>query len=136
LSLWGAWLSASAAGPPARRRGGCSRVAPPPLFFILPGATPTAPLFPSTTLFRSNRCALALAISALHCRSGVMSSKIQNERPCVRSEEHTSELQSRFDLVCRLLLEKKKTRPSTGGPGRSPTSRLRPTSHRSRRALL
>src|SRR5207249_6197109 len=84
----------------------------------------------------ANRCALALAISALHCRSGVMSSKIQNERPCVRSEEHTSELQSRFDLVCRLLLEKKKTRPSTGGPGRSPTSRLRPTSHRSRRALL
>src|SRR5207249_9936351 len=31
--------------------------------------------------------------------------------PCTRSEEHTSELQSRFDLVCRLLLEKKK--PST-----------------------
>src|SRR5699024_11675719 len=29
-----------------------------------------------------------------------------------RSEEHTSELQSRFDLVCRLLLEKKKTRPT------------------------
>src|SRR5438067_5108297 len=29
---------------------------------------------------------------------------------CVRSEEHTSELQSRFDLVCRLLLEKKKNR--------------------------
>src|SRR5207249_11131512 len=28
--------------------------------------------------------------------------------PCARSEEHTSELQSRFDLVCRLLLEKKK----------------------------
>src|SRR5699024_11969031 len=31
-------------------------------------------------------------------------------RPIVRSEEHTSELQSRFDLVCRLLLEKKNTR--------------------------
>src|SRR5699024_11687309 len=30
-----------------------------------------------------------------------------------RSEEHTSELQSRFDLVCRLLLEKKKTKPAT-----------------------
>src|SRR5699024_12753238 len=29
--------------------------------------------------------------------------------PCVRSEEHTSELQSRFELVCRLLLDKKKT---------------------------
>src|SRR5699024_12215472 len=32
------------------------------------------------------------------------------DRPVVRSEEHTSELQSRFDLVCRLLLEKKKVR--------------------------
>src|SRR5437868_9675219 len=32
----------------------------------------------------------------------------KDERPLVRSEEHTSELQSRFDLVCRLLLEKKK----------------------------
>src|SRR5699024_11247009 len=31
----------------------------------------------------------------------------------IRSEEHTSELQSRFDLVCRLLLEKKNTRPLT-----------------------
>src|SRR5438067_3988140 len=31
-----------------------------------------------------------------------------------RSEEHTSELQSRFDLVCRLLLEKKKNRPNSG----------------------
>src|SRR5437868_11321794 len=35
-------------------------------------------------------------------------------RDIVRSEEHTSELQSRFDLVCRLLLEKKKSEPSTG----------------------
>src|SRR2546421_8437809 len=36
--------------------------------------------------------------------------------PAARSEEHTSELQSRSDLVCRLLLEKKKTkRPSDGG---------------------
>src|SRR5207249_9779708 len=37
-------------------------------------------------------------------------------QPCniVRSEEHTSELQSRFDLVCRLLLEKKKNKQLTG----------------------
>src|SRR5437867_9184020 len=33
---------------------------------------------------------------------------------CPRSEEHTSELQSPYDLVCRLLLEKKKTKPSSG----------------------
>src|SRR5207249_8423740 len=32
----------------------------------------------------------------------------ENPNPAIRSEEHTSELQSRFDLVCRLLLEKKK----------------------------
>src|SRR5699024_12553818 len=37
-------------------------------------------------------------------------SKVANP-PSSRSEEHTSELQSRFDLVCRLLLEKKKTKP-------------------------
>src|SRR5699024_11348198 len=48
-----------------------------------------------------------------HCDSCVL----PNDEPptqapphrCLRSEEHTSELQSRFDLVCRLLLEKKKT---------------------------
>src|SRR5207249_8714562 len=33
---------------------------------------------------------------------------VAKKRICIRSEEHTSELQSRFDLVCRLLLEKKK----------------------------
>src|SRR5699024_12514988 len=35
--------------------------------------------------------------------------RLVSTRPLTRSEEHTSELQSRFDLVCRLLLEKKKT---------------------------
>src|SRR5437868_8662783 len=47
-----------------------------------------------------------------------------------RSEEHTSELQSRFDLVCRLLLEKKKvpaSDPVTSGPIRSPPLELHPT---------
>src|SRR5207249_6280860 len=43
-------------------------------------------------------------------------SRAKRELPAVsrrwRSEEHTSELQSRFDLVCRLLLEKKKTKPT------------------------
>src|SRR5438067_7878919 len=38
-------------------------------------------------------------------------------REAGRSEEHTSELQSRFDLVCRLLLEKKKTKPYGGANG-------------------
>src|SRR5437868_9727627 len=39
--------------------------------------------------------------------------KPYQEPKCTRSEEHTSELQSRFDLVCRLLLEKKKKIPNT-----------------------
>src|SRR5260370_3300644 len=77
---------------------------------------PRSTLFPYTTLFRSaNGPAIATArliasgIAPEHCQSlGV-------ERPhavgaCVggRSEEHTSELQSHLNLVCRLLLEKKK----------------------------
>src|SRR5699024_12373606 len=45
---------------------------------------------------------------------GVMKAAIVDEIQA-RSEEHTSELQSRFDLVCRLLLEKKKPRASYGG---------------------
>src|SRR5207249_6790126 len=40
-------------------------------------------------------------------------------RPLPRSEEHTSELQSRFDLVCRLLLEKKKKKVEPTGRGRA-----------------
>src|SRR5438874_9684140 len=59
---------------------------------------PRSTLFPYTTLFRSRRCHRGRV-----CGSG--------SGPPVgptRSEEHTSELQSRRDLVCRLLLEKKK----------------------------
>src|SRR5699024_12413508 len=41
-------------------------------------------------------------------RSGVTQHLVDTAHPFDRSEEHTSELQSRFDLVCRLLLEKKK----------------------------
>src|SRR3712207_7475873 len=48
--------------------------------------------------------------------------------PCFRSEEHTSELQSRQYLVCRLLLEKKRMRrfSTTGPPVRRPLARLSP----------
>src|SRR5437868_13015266 len=70
---------------------------------------PRSTLFPYTTLFRStsrfvmrpqqdfNAAAQGRVAGALRVQKG-------------RSEEHTSELQSRFDLVCRLLLEKKKTK--------------------------
>src|SRR5699024_4802504 len=67
---------------------------------------PRSTLFPYTTLFRSPRCPR---------RPGGPSSRRAWRcgcRPRRRSEEHTSELQSRFDLVCRLLLEKKKTKQS------------------------
>src|SRR5207249_7430422 len=47
------------------------------------------------------------ASSAIHCKNRRARATAS---PGSRSEEHTSELQSRFDLVCRLLLEKKKTK--------------------------
>src|SRR5690349_22007338 len=73
---------------------------------------PRSTLFPYTTLFRSSVIRTApLAVSKSVSRISVPS----RYRRCVRctgstgrSEEHTSELQSRRDLVCRLLLEKKK----------------------------
>src|SRR5438874_7740856 len=72
---------------------------------------PRSTLFPYTTLFRSHA-----EQSGLH-RTGRNLERLQEKSPnrhrhCQRnqerSEEHTSELQSRRDLVCRLLLEKKK----------------------------
>src|SRR5699024_12150536 len=61
---------------------------------------PRSTLFPYTTLFRSRRdCQKYVSKLPVLRRSFVNKN---------RSEEHTSELQSRFDLVCRLLLEKKK----------------------------
>src|SRR3989442_6140669 len=67
---------------------------------------PRSTLFPYTTLFRSSTeagvpFAYASAASFLAMFIGM-------EAGCARSEEHTSELQSRPHLVCRLLLEKKK----------------------------
>src|SRR4051812_49566823 len=85
---------------------------------------PRSTLFPYTTLFRS----AALRVSARMARAGPSSSRgvVSPERRCReedgRSEEHTSELQSHVNLVCRLLLEKKKTSlagaTSPADPGR------------------
>src|SRR5258707_4991615 len=67
---------------------------------------PRSTLFPYTTLFRSARCPAAPSRSApARRRPGAAWL-----RCCPRSEEHTSELQSRQYLVCRLLLEKKNKR--------------------------
>src|SRR3712207_7770156 len=69
---------------------------------------PRSTLFPYTTLFRSLRGdALALVDEAE--QDVLRPQEVVVEEPCfLRSEEHTSELQSRQYLVCRLLLEKKK----------------------------
>src|SRR5437868_11993596 len=65
---------------------------------------PRSTLFPYTTLFRSH---FPESFGDGFCD---LFGRIQAATPWAdRSEEHTSELQSRFDLVCRLLLEKKKT---------------------------
>src|SRR2546428_10212079 len=83
---------------------------------------PRSTLFPYTTLFRSHpiprttRDIYARRQQFLRTNSGFP----RFAGPPARSEEHTSELQSRSDLVCRLLLEKKKNpllyRPITSSP--------------------
>src|SRR2546427_5277758 len=68
---------------------------------------PRSTLFPYTTLFRSNTAPRLLEDTFRASDFGVLSDfdiRISKER----SEEHTSELQSQSNLVCRLLLEKKK----------------------------
>src|SRR5260221_3912226 len=73
-------------------------------FFLMIRRPPRSTLFPYTTLFRSQHVALEL-------RFGPYRPTVDEEFPAARpyeerSEEHTSELQSHSDLVCRLLLEK------------------------------
>src|SRR5688572_32297436 len=68
---------------------------------------PRATLFPYTSLFRSVRCIAMGASEGLKRGLAVTKTGAPITVP-VRSEEHTSELQSQSNLVCRLLLEKKK----------------------------
>src|SRR5207247_11283707 len=85
-------------------------------FFLLTPPPPTSPLFPYTTLFRSQRpvsrgsSRVGPPVPAHRGRAARRGGLPPLQRRRERSEEHTSELQSRVDLVCRLLLEKKKTR--------------------------
>src|SRR2546429_2876184 len=71
---------------------------------------PRSTLFPYTTLFRSPEMRLKSPFMLLtpSGNSWFVHSTISKESGFLRSEEHTSELQSRLHLVCRLLLEKKK----------------------------
>src|SRR5207247_11473392 len=92
-------------------------------FFVITRRPPTSTLFPYTTLFRSRngrgeancRRACLRRSTTRRCRR-TCRPRVARASPrascralqLARSEEHTSELQSRVDLVCRLLLEKKK----------------------------
>src|SRR2546422_4997116 len=84
---------------------------------------PRSTLFPYTTLFRSLQFANPTVTSRKGREFGIQSQSYDLPH-LQRSEEHTSELQSRLHLVCRLLLEKKKTRPSAihGYPPKIATS--------------
>src|SRR5437868_7799668 len=89
---------------------------------------PSSTLFPYTTLFRS---LYLIDIATGTIKNQITKGqfvvraidRIDEQNRQIRSEEHTSELQSRFDLVCRLLLEKKKhgtsivLHPAAVGPG-------------------
>src|SRR2546429_6480251 len=68
---------------------------------------PRSTLFPYTTLFRSRSTGPASNVSNTCLELPLSSDPVLRSKQ-VRSEEHTSELQSRLHLVCRLLLEKKK----------------------------
>src|SRR5438874_9576565 len=86
-----------------------------PVFFLITPRPPSSPLFPYTTLFRSmdfefsaEQVAIRDTIRELvQDRVSPRAAEIDRTGEYPRSEEHTSELQSRRDLVCRLLLEKK-----------------------------
>src|SRR5206468_12926719 len=89
----------------------------PVLLFILMRRPPRSTLFPYTTLFRSPRLperaarrSPGWAAQLTGPAQGLESQGVPPATPALepRSEEHTSELQSRSDIVCRLLLEKKK----------------------------
>src|SRR3712207_9131829 len=89
-------------------------------FFLMIRRPPRSTLFPYTTLFRSSAVCMTSQVAATDDRRDEDGVRLpagevhgwyrgQNSTVCgLRSEEHTSELQSRQYLVCRLLLEKKK----------------------------
>src|SRR2546422_6250106 len=97
---------------------------------------PRSTLFPYTTLFRSLPPAARARLQA-DARAAVkdlnqryrrvlaarFAVTLGDELQCLRSEEHTSELQSRLHLVCRLLLEKKKPEPIPERTGTWPARR-------------
>src|SRR5689334_23888333 len=84
---------------------------------------PRSTLFPYTTLFRSPQKTVDAALPAQNRanRGSSPAPRRQTRAPRRRSEEHTSELQSQFHLVCRLLLEKKKKKKNKKQKNKSNT---------------
>src|SRR4029434_11314502 len=79
------------------------------LFFLRIRRQPRSTLFPYTTLFRSCVCVVCVVVCAC-----VLLLLLETVTVTVRSEEHTSELQSHLNLVCRRLLENKKIPTARG----------------------
>src|SRR2546426_2021907 len=92
---------------------------------------PRSTLFPYTTLFRSlarsRRASDAPLVGRLRVAGAIVLGKANLSE---RSEEHTSELQSPCNLVCRLLLEKKKKKPHNTSPRTRRSSRAIGSTHR------
>src|SRR5258708_12220056 len=92
---------------------------------------PRSTLFPYTTLFRSSGMTSYTKRDSLRSRSkcGVHFPNGKSSITAIRSEEHTSELQSPDHLVCRLLLEKKKNERENCSPRYTPSHTILVASH-------
>src|SRR5262249_61867920 len=91
-------------------------------FFLMIRRPPSSSLFPYTTLFRSDRGRDGALVVLEHLDrdqrvlpGGGVGERAPDELRDLRSEEHTSKLQSLTNLVCRLLLEKKKNAQTESG---------------------
>src|SRR5258707_5124367 len=104
---------------PVSFRMACSRASTvffPFFFFLMIRRPPRSTLFPYTTLFRSCSQVATKLLPAPKSSRRDLSDPMYRSAQKLRSEEHTSELQSRQYLVCRLLLEKKNRRDRTTAP--------------------
>src|SRR5699024_11520574 len=107
--------------PPSDLTSSCHRPSLLLFFFLLMiPRPPRSTLFPYTTLFRSEEYYRSVEEAYIDKEMDALSNAVSGEEineitASVRSEEHTSELQSRFDLVCRLLLEKKNKQTTSRG---------------------
>src|SRR5260370_23575072 len=99
------------------------------VFFLMIRRPPRSTLFPYTTLFRSTaaQCRSAWS-STTPARSATVCTQARSPSSSCsrRSEEHTSELQSHLNLVCRLLLEKKNENKGGSQPVVKSMSKLKP----------